>query len=142
MFFFLLLLCLLYSLIYHTQCHKIYFCLFFMLMCILLVFVLQILFFCYIFKNAVLVELIRLREKEKVNNNNNKFRNTYKIQKNLYTYIQHIHLYLDIGSIFILYISIYHRRAITGFVWIEYLFFNPLSFFFFSSIQCITSMLS
>jgi hypothetical protein len=54
-----------------------------------------LLFFClYVFcwfsfvLNLLLVELIRLREKEKVNNN--KIRNTCKIQKNLYAYPAHI----------------------------------------------------
>ncbi len=84
-------------------------------------------------KNAVLVELIRFkRVREKVinnNNNNNKIsKHLQNIQKNFYMLIQCIDLYLDIGSIFILNVSIYHRRAITEFVWIEYLFFNPLFF--------------
>ena len=46
----------------------------------------------FIFLNSLLVELIRLREKEKVNNNNNnnnKIRNTCKILKNSYAYLTH-----------------------------------------------------
>ncbi len=43
---------------------------------------------CSFFFDSLLVELIRLREKEKVNNNN-KIRNTCKILKNLYAYSAH-----------------------------------------------------